>query len=118
MNDIIEIPEEQKDKGFTLIELLIVIVILGILATVTVFAVSGITDRGGDSACAAELKTIEIAIEAYVAQEGDQPDMADLVGEFLRSASTDYTVDDGEIGLVTDGDGNNTGKCDLDGTSL
>ena len=44
--------ENKQDKGFTLVELLIVIVILGILATVTVFAVRGITDRGQDNACA------------------------------------------------------------------
>jgi prepilin-type N-terminal cleavage/methylation domain-containing protein len=47
MNNTIDIQTEQKqDKGFTLVELLIVIVILGILATVTVFAVRGITDQG------------------------------------------------------------------------
>ena len=40
--------ENKQDKGFTLVELLIVIVILGILATVTVFAVRGITDQGQD----------------------------------------------------------------------
>ncbi|MCU1388757.1 MAG: hypothetical protein JWL72_2095, partial [Ilumatobacteraceae bacterium] len=46
MENHIEIEEtsSKKDKGFTLVELLIVIVILGILATVTVFAVRGITD--------------------------------------------------------------------------
>jgi general secretion pathway protein G len=43
--------ENKQDKGFTLVELLIVIVILGILATVTVFAVRGITDRGQENAC-------------------------------------------------------------------
>ena len=37
---------EEKDQGFTLVELLIVIVILGILATIVVFAVRGITDQG------------------------------------------------------------------------
>jgi prepilin-type N-terminal cleavage/methylation domain-containing protein len=44
---------KRKDEGFTLIELLIVIVILGILAAVVVFAVNGITDRGEKSACKA-----------------------------------------------------------------
>ena len=47
---------KKNDEGFTLIELLIVIVILGILATVVVFAVGGITDKGKTSACKAELK--------------------------------------------------------------
>ena len=61
---------KKNDEGFTLIELLIVIVILGILATVVVFAVGGITDRGQESACDADAKTLEVAVEAYYAQYG------------------------------------------------
>lgn len=61
---------QNKDKGFTLVELLIVIVILGILATVTVFAVRGITDQGQENACNVESKTVLTAAEAYYAQEG------------------------------------------------
>ena len=34
------------EEGFTLIELMIVIVILGVLAGIVIFAVGGITDRG------------------------------------------------------------------------
>jgi|GEM_PF-542952 len=59
-----------QDKGFTLVELLIVIVILGILATVTVFAVRGITTQGQATACNADIKTNQTAIEAYFAQNG------------------------------------------------
>ncbi len=59
---------KNQDKGFTLVELLIVIVILGILATVTVFAVRGITDTGQTNACDTEAKTVLTAAEAYYAQ--------------------------------------------------
>ena len=84
---------EKKDKGFTLVELLIVIVILGILATVTVFAVQGITDQGKTSTCAADKKTYEVAIEAYWAQEGEYPaDENALSPGFLRSPSDNYDV--------------------------
>ena len=65
-----ETTEVEKDQGFTLVELLIVIVILGILATIVVFAVRGITDEGQKSSCKATAKTYEVAIEAYYARFG------------------------------------------------
>jgi general secretion pathway protein G len=85
---------KKNDEGFTLIELLIVIVILGILAAVVVFAVGGITDRGEESSCEADLATVEVAVEAYFAQNGIYPPAeADLVtGGFLRDESDLYNV--------------------------
>ena len=55
----------RRDEGFTLIELLIVIVILGILATIVVFAVGGITDRGTKSACKSNVEAASTAVEAF-----------------------------------------------------
>ena len=82
-----QIEETQKnDRGFTLVELLIVIVILGILAAVTVFAVRGITNKSQTNACATEKRAIETATEAYFADKGaDAPNMAALVGSYLRT---------------------------------
>ena len=71
--------ENKQDKGFTLVELLIVIVILGILATVTVFAVRGITDQGQASACEADEQTLQVALEAYYAQNGTTVDPTEAV---------------------------------------
>jgi prepilin-type N-terminal cleavage/methylation domain-containing protein len=59
---------EKRDEGFTLIELLVVIVILGILSAIVVFSVTGITNRGSRSACQANVETVNIASEAYRAQ--------------------------------------------------
>src|SRR3954454_24189075 len=70
MENHIEVEETKQDKGFTLVELLIVIVILGILATVTVFAVRGITDQVKASTCKADSKTLQTAYEAFSAQYG------------------------------------------------
>ena len=83
----------QEEGGFTLIELLIVIVILGILAGIVVFAVNGITDRGKTSACKADVETVTVASEAYYAQKGSYAaDLATLVsGGFLHSSPADVT---------------------------
>ncbi len=108
--------EKNQDKGFTLVELLIVIVILGILATVTVFAVRGITDKGKQNSCDVEAKTIETAAEAYYAQEGqDAGDITSLfTAGFLKddpSADWDYTAGTGTTSAsVAPAAG---GKCDL-----
>lgn len=76
---------QKKDRGFTLVELLIVIVILGILATVTVFAVRGITDKGQQNSCAVEKRAIETAFEAYFADTGaDVGSLADLTPGYLK----------------------------------
>lgn len=83
----------KHDEGFTLIELLIVIVILGILAAVVVFAVGGITDTGDVSACETEKRTVETAIEAFRAQQGGYPDnMTSLVPGFLRDSPTSWKL--------------------------
>jgi len=71
----------RKDEGFTLVELLIVIVILGVLAGIVVFAVSGITDRGELAACKADVSSVQTASEAYYAKYGRwAPGYADVPG--------------------------------------
>ncbi len=56
------------NAGFTLIELLIVIVVLGILAGVVIFALGGITGKSAVAACQADGATISTAISAFNAQ--------------------------------------------------
>ena len=102
----------KNQDGFTLTELLIVIVILGVLAGIVVFAVACINERGVKSACAADKRTVITAVEAYHAQTGGYPAgtveerWVDLEGaELLRDRpnSTEYTIN------VGDGDGEVTG---------
>jgi general secretion pathway protein G len=66
----------QNQNGFTLIELLLVIVILGILAGVVVFAVGGINNRGTVAACDADKRTVMTAVEAYYAEHSAYPPVA------------------------------------------
>jgi prepilin-type N-terminal cleavage/methylation domain-containing protein len=81
--------ENKQDKGFTLVELLIVIVILGILATVTVLAVSGITDKAKENTCTADGATLQTAYEsAYVQNGAVVPTLAELQAALSDNNST------------------------------
>ncbi len=57
----------EEEKGFTLIELLIVVVVLGILAAVVVFALGGVTGKSAQAACEADGNTISTAMAAFAA---------------------------------------------------
>ena len=86
---------KRTDAGFTLVELLIVIVILGVLATITVFAVRGITDQGEANACAVEMRNLNAAEEQHHVLHGSYVVEADLVSSSMIVADSpmyDITV--------------------------
>jgi prepilin-type N-terminal cleavage/methylation domain-containing protein len=60
--------EEGHEGGFTLIELLIVVVVLGILAAIVVFAVGAVTGKSANASCQSDFKVVQTAEEAYKAQ--------------------------------------------------
>ena len=78
----------QNQNGFTLIELLIVIVILGVLAGIVVFAVNGINNRGVTAACKADKKIVMTAVEAFYAQNSNYPASTAPAGATAAEEST------------------------------
>jgi general secretion pathway protein G len=94
-----------RQDGFTLIELLIVIVILGILAGIVVFAVGGITDRGDKSACKSDAKATEVAQEAHRAKKGAYAASTTALtvspDQFLRTAPPAAVSSTSKYGITT-----------------
>jgi general secretion pathway protein G len=73
--------EKRNEEGFTLIELLIVIIVLGILAAIVVFAVGTTRDDAAANACKTDVKAVQLAAEAYKTRTGAYPAAeADMVG--------------------------------------
>src|SRR5438045_2409862 len=69
------------EAGMTLIELLIVVVILGVLSAIVVFAVGGFTNTGKTESCKTDLATLNTANEAYFAKNNSYAaDAATLQG--------------------------------------
>ncbi len=99
---MIELFKKKRDEeeGFTLIELLIVIVILGILAAIVVFAVGGTGQNAAVAACKADAKSLETALEAYKAQSGS--------GTFPPSPAANDAKDPGWSALLGSGGATNT----------
>jgi prepilin-type N-terminal cleavage/methylation domain-containing protein len=106
---------EASENGFTLIELLIVIVVLGILAAIVVFSLTGVSGQSKAAACTTDGKTVEVAVDAYEATNGTALpsgfDVNTLTGTYLHSAPSGngYTISvDSVSGAVSVDTGNGT----------
>jgi prepilin-type N-terminal cleavage/methylation domain-containing protein len=60
---------KKGQQGFTLIELLVVVTILGILAGIVTLSLVGLTTHANVQACNSEYKTVQAALDAYLANQ-------------------------------------------------
>jgi prepilin-type N-terminal cleavage/methylation domain-containing protein len=75
-------------SGFTLIELLVVVTILGVLAAIVTLSLVGITTNAEKQACQQEYKTVQSALDSYMAY-------FDLTSVTAASTSNMATAPDG-----------------------
>lgn len=65
-------------KGFTIVELLVVVVVIAILASVTVVAYNGVTNRAKSSRAATVAQQYRQALISYYSLNGEYPGTADM----------------------------------------
>lgn len=100
---------KRKENGFTIVELLIVIVVIGILALLVITTFSGIQQRARNTNRQTDIKAIHGQVEAYYANYGHYPTLANINDEVWRGdnmkgldpdALTDPQDDTGTVALV------------------
>ena len=70
--------QKRNEDGFTLIELLIVIIVLGILAAIVVFAIGNTRKDSVVSACKTNVKSLELSVEAQLTKNAVLPATIDI----------------------------------------
>jgi type II secretion system protein G len=72
-------------KGFTIVELLIVIVVIGILAALVIVTYNGIQQKARDTERKTDINALHGQFEAYQAQNGKYPTLANVNDATFRS---------------------------------
>ena len=76
---------KNKSKGFTIVELLIVIVVIGILATLVIVTFTGIQQKARNSQRQTDINAVDSHVEAFLAQYAFYPTQADLATASFRT---------------------------------
>lgn len=82
-----------KQQGFTIVELLIVIVVIGILAALVITTFTGIQQKARDTERTTDIKALHGQIEAYYAQNGYYPGLANVTITDLKGLDAGALVD-------------------------
>ncbi len=78
---------KKKQSGFTIIELLIVIIVIGILATLVITTFSGIQRNARNRAREADINALHSQLEYFYGQNSRYPTLDELNDADFRSAS-------------------------------
>jgi general secretion pathway protein G len=82
----------RRDRAFTLVEILIVVVILGILATIIIGLFSNSSKEASANALKDNLRNMRSQLQLYVAEHGTYPSQATFAAQM-----TQYTDSGGDV---------------------
>ena len=87
--------QKPKQQGFTVIELLIVVLVIGILATLVIVTYSGIQVKNRDAKRRNDVEAIAMQLEVYNASHGAYPALSELsngtwVQKNLKNLNSDH----------------------------
>jgi prepilin-type N-terminal cleavage/methylation domain-containing protein len=104
---------KNKSKGFTIVELLIVIVVIGILATLVIVTFTGIQQKARNSQRETDINALDSHIEAYYAQTGNYPTLAQVNSSTWRGTNMKGL----DPASLVDPKGDATATAPLDGSA-
>lgn len=78
---------KKNNRGFTIVELLIVIVVIGILAALVIVTYNGIQQKARDTERKTDINALHGQAEAYQAQNGKYPTLANYNDATFRAAN-------------------------------
>ena len=87
-------PGRTEEEGFSLVELMVVIVIIGLLATIVIINVMPAADRAATTKARADIATLEQASEMYRLDHQTYPSAGEglqalLAGHYIRRLPND-----------------------------
>jgi prepilin-type N-terminal cleavage/methylation domain-containing protein len=91
----------QKSRGFTIVELLVVIVVIGILATITIVSYTGITQKANSTKALSNAQSVLSVTEVFASAENFYPAITDDLITGKRAQATAVTKLASGINLTT-----------------
>ncbi len=91
-----------SEKGFTLIELMVVVVILGILATVVMPKLVGRTDKAKTTKAIVDISAMRVALKLYKLDNGTYPTTDQGLDALLNKPETEPVPKDWQSGGYLD----------------
>ena len=78
-----------NQRGFATLEVILMVVVIGILASVAVPRFTDVTTKANTAKIQSDLSTIDTAIEVYFMEHGDYPDDLSDLKDYLRGVEGD-----------------------------